>query len=71
MQVKPSLDELISMIRAELSEELMRAHRLGFHEGTGLIMNPILTRLIACADNGYDTAELHAIVEDAKKAVSE
>ena len=31
----------------------------------------LLTRLIACADNGYDTVELHAIVEDARKAVSE
>jgi hypothetical protein len=29
----------------------------------------ILRRLITCADNGYDTAELSRIVTDAKKAV--
>ena len=33
-------------------------------------LRDILTRIIACADNGYDTAELHAIVEDARKVVS-
>jgi hypothetical protein len=33
------------------------------------IFKHILRRLITCADNGYDTAELHNIVADARKAV--
>lgn len=29
----------------------------------------LLERLLTCADNGYDTAELHSVVEDARKLV--
>jgi hypothetical protein len=32
-------------------------------------LNGLIVRLITCAENGYDTAELGDIVKDAKKAV--
>jgi len=30
----------------------------------------LLERLLTCADNGYDTAELHDVVSDARKLVT-
>jgi hypothetical protein len=33
------------------------------------VYKKILKRLVECADNGYDTAELHDIVKDAKRNI--
>lgn len=62
-----SVDELLSALRDEMRRTLNRQYQAGYEEGIGTI-KPILMRLIACADNGYDTAELHDIVADARKA---
>ena len=63
-----SIDELLSSLRDEMRVTLNRQYQAGYKEGAGGTMQ-ILTRLITCADNGYDTAELHDIVADARKAV--
>lgn len=70
MQGKPSLEDAMLLLGDKVREEIINAHDLGVIECAEKLA-PFLTRLIACADNGYDTAELHAIVKDAKKAVSE
>lgn len=64
-----SVDELLSTLRDEMRITLNRQYQAGYEEGIGTI-KPILTSLITCADNGYDTAELHGIVADARKVVA-
>lgn len=63
-----NVDELLSALRDEMRRTLNRQYQAGYEEGIGTV-KPILTRLITCADNGYDTQTLHDIVEDARKAV--
>ena len=63
-----NVDELLSALRDEMRRTLNRQYQAGYEEGIGTI-KPILMRLITCADNGYDTAELRDLVEAARKAV--
>lgn len=63
-----SVDELLSALRDEMRRTLSRQYQAGYEEGIGAAQ-PILTRLIACADDGYDMAKLNRIVADARKAV--
>lgn len=63
------LEHLLDDPTASHTERMIPWRELSETRELSDMWRSLAVRLITCADNGYDTAELHGIVEDARKAV--